>query len=143
GARLVEVLALAEQEGETTLLAGLQRDRCVQGRAGIEAGPEMRGEARPRERERRGRRSVAAEERLAVARRRAQGLARVREGHAAGEIAVVGGAGEDGAARVVLLGDDVQVLAEARGPQHPFVVREDAEAARPAALVAHGEEREP
>ena len=96
----------------------------------------MRGEAGPGEGERRGDRSVAAEEDLAIARRRLQGLARVREGHAPGEIAVVGGAGEDGAAPRVLLGDDVQVLPGAGRPQHPLVVGEHAQAAGPAALVA-------
>ncbi len=110
---------------------GASVDGDVQRRAGIEPRAEAAGELpaaqgrRPRER------AVAAEERRAVARGRAQRLAGVREGHAPRELLVVGVPGQDRAGRGVELGHDVRCPGPARGgPSDPLVVREDAQATR-------------
>ena len=68
----------------------------VQRRTGVEARAEAAGERLAGERRRPRQRAVAAEERRPVARRRAQGLAGVGEGHLSGVLGVVGIAREDG-----------------------------------------------
>ena len=141
-AGLVHILALSEEERETARLSGLQGEGDVQGGAGIEPRAEAARQPLTAESRRLRQRAVAAEERQAVARRRAQGLARVREGHAPRERLVVGVPGQDGPALVVELGHHVRVLAGSRRPQHPLVVGEDAQAARPVALVREREQRE-
>jgi hypothetical protein len=88
--------------------------------AGVEPGAEAARELRVAERGGGGERAVAAEERGAVAGRRARRLAGVRERHARGEVAVVGVAGEDRPGRLVALGDDVQVPSGGRRPERPL-----------------------
>ena len=86
---------------------GCERHGDVQRRAGIEPRPEAaRQRLTPKSRRLR-ERAVAAEERRAVAGRRAQRLARVGEGDAPRELLVVGVPGQDRAGRGVELGHDV------------------------------------
>src|SRR5204863_2569613 len=86
--------------------------------------------------------AVAPEERGSAAGGTVQRPARVREGHPAREVTVVSGAREDGARGRILLGGDVQVLAGPRWSQHPIVVGEHAQPARPRGGVLQGEKRE-
>ena len=63
------------------------------------------------------------------------------EGHAPGELLVVGGPGQDRPGRGVELGHDVRALARPRRSQDPFVVGEHTQAARPSALVGERQQR--
>ncbi len=136
------VLCLAQQEHEDSRLAGGQGDGQVQRRAGVEARAEAAGERLAGEGRRLRERPVAAQERRPVAGCRADGLARVGEGHVPGVLGVVGIARQDRAGRSVELGHDVERLALAWRTQDPLVVGEHAEATREAALVRQGEPRE-
>ena len=141
-AGLVHVLALPQKEHEAAGLSRGQGEGDVQGRAGIEPRPEAAGQCLAAEGHRLRQGPVATQERQAVSRCRAQGFARLREGHAPRELLVVGVPGQDRPHLMVELGHHVRVMAGPRRPQDPLVVGEHAEATRPCALVREGEQGE-
>ena len=94
------VRALAEQKQDAAALARIQDDLHLQRRAGIQSGAELRLERQVAQGGRPAQRTVAADEREAMAGRRTRHLAGVRERDAPRELVAVGIAREDRPARL-------------------------------------------
>ena len=121
--------AFAEQEHHLAGFAGLERDANLHRRARIHAGAEFAGQAVVAERRRPGHRSVAADERAAVAGRRDRPLAARREADPSGERGVVRIPRQDRLVLRVVVGDHVARVELARRTDHPVVVGEHAQVA--------------
>ena len=107
--------------------------------AGSSAGPTRPGETNPPQGGGCGHRAIAAEEFRAIRghclRRRAGG----QEGDLAGEAAGPGVPGQDGTGLRIALADHLQRSVFANGAEHPFGIKSRRQAARPVAVVSHGE----
>ena len=126
----VDVGRLAEQKHQLARFSRRQRDRDVQRGARIEPGAETLRQRLTAKRRGLRQRAVAAEELSAIAGRRGERLADMREGDALGEVAVEHVAGQQRAGFGVELGRHVQLRIGVGRTQRPFGVAEDAEPAR-------------
>ena len=121
---------LAEHERERPRLARGERDRHVEGGAGVEPAARAPGEARAVRPRRRPERAAGAAELAPVGGAGDEGLARGEERDPLRERGVLGVAGEEGAAVRSEGGHDVARRCRARRAERPLGGREDRETAR-------------
>ena len=133
--RMIAIAALAEEKDDLLRPAWRKFDDHLHHGAGIESGAELTVEHLAADGGRGRKRTVATDERLAIAGCGCGRLARMGEGDASRELAVVAVPREDRAGLPLALRHDMAALAVTRRAEHPFGIREDAQAADDVAAI--------